>query len=393
MAHRLPRAGFGRPDDRAGAYGGHPCPTDALGHLSIAAPLHFAQAQPAPPAKSPFGIAPPSAQQGAARTLKPGDNAGIVERLSYWVSEKQAQYNRELVQAVRRFKTDSVFVAAGALAFLSFLYGVFHAVGPGHGKAIISSYVLANERTAKRGVLIAFISSAFQALSAIVIVGIMAIALRATSIQMQAAENIIERVSYALVMLVGAWLLYAQIRALVTGKPAHGHDHGHGQSHGHSHDHKLSHGHNHGLADSHKHDHAAHDHADGEDCDHCGHQHLPGPEQLESGWSWKRALALSFAVGVRPCSGAILVLVFALTQGLFWAGVFATFAMALGTAITVSALAVVAVVSRDWAAGLAGGKGLWMDRVYTLVSLGGSALVFLMGLLLFWGSFGAVRPF
>jgi nickel/cobalt transporter (NicO) family protein len=87
------------------------------------------------------------------------------------------------------------------------------------------------------------------------------------------------------------------------------------------------------------------------------------------------------------------VLVFALTQGLFWAGVFATFAMALGTAITVSALAVLAVVSRDWAAGLAGGKGVWTDRVYALVSLGGSGLVFLMGLLLFWGSFGAARPF
>jgi nickel/cobalt transporter (NicO) family protein len=344
-------------------------------------------------------MTPPNVQQGAPRPLKPGDNAGIVERLSFWASEKQAQYNRELVQAVRRFKTDNVFVAAGALALLSFLYGVFHAVGPGHGKAIISSYVLANEKTARRGVLIAFLSSAFQALSAIVIVGIMAILLRATSIQMQAAENIIERVSYALVMLVGAWLLFVQIRALVTGKLAHSHSHGHGaQDHKHDHGHAHNHDHNHDHKHNHKQDHAAHVHAahvhaDSRDCDHCGHQHLPGPEQLESGWSWKRALALSFAVGVRPCTGAILVLVFALTQGLFWAGVFATFAMALGTAITVSALAVLAVVSRDWAAGLAGGKGVWMDRVYALVSLGGSGLVFLMGLLLFWGSFGAARPF
>lgn len=352
-------------------------------------PGQSAQAQPTPPAKSPFGIAPPSAQQSATRTMKPAENAGIVERLSFWVSEKQAQYNRELVQAVRRFKTDNVFVAAGALALLSFLYGVFHAVGPGHGKAIISSYVLANEKTARRGVLIAFMSSAFQALSAIVIVGIMAIALRATSIQMQAAENMIERVSYALVMLVGAWLLFVQIRALVTGKPAHSHSHGHGAQ-----DHKHDHGHAHGHKQDHTaHVHAAHVHAGGEDCDHCGHQHLPGPEQLESGWSWKRALALSFAVGVRPCTGAILVLVFALTQGLFWAGVFATFAMALGTAITVSALAVLAVVSRDWAAGLAGNKSRWMDRIYIIASLTGSGLVFLMGLLLFWGSFGAARPF
>ena len=366
-------------------------PARAQSAQGPAAQGQTAQGQQAPPAKSPFGIAPPSAQKGAQPTVKPGENAGIFERLSFWVSQKQAQYNRELVQAVRRFKSDNVVVAAGALAFLSFLYGVFHAVGPGHGKAIISSYVLANERTARRGVLIAFLSSAFQALSAIAIVGIMAILMRASSMQMQAAETMIERVSYALVMLVGAWLLFTQLRALMTGKSAHSHAHGaqdHAHSHAQGHAHKHDHSHTHGRAT-----HAEHAHAEGEDCEHCGHQHLPGPEQLDAGWSWKRALALSFAVGVRPCTGAILVLVFALTQGLFWAGVFATLAMALGTAITVSALAVLAVVSRDWAASLTDGKGLWMDRFYTLAALTGSALVFGMGLLLFWGSFGAARPF
>ena len=338
------------------------------------------------PAKSPFGIAPAPAQRGAQAAAKPDANAGMFERLSFWVLEKQAEYNRGLVQAVRRFKTDNVFVAAGALAFLSFLYGVFHAVGPGHGKAIISSYVLANEQTARRGVLIAFLSSAFQALSAIVIVGIMALIFRATSFQMQAAEALIERVSYALVTLVGAWLLFVQIRALITGKPAHSHGHGN------AHDHHLKHDHKHGHAPA-AHAHSGHTHAADESCEDCDHQHLPGPEQLATGWSWKRALALSFAVGVRPCTGAILVLVFALTQGLFWAGVFATFAMALGTAITVSALAVLAVMSREWAARMTGGQGVWMDRIYTLAALAGSGLVFVMGLLLLWGSLGPARPF
>ena len=85
---------------------------------------------------------------------RPTGTAGVFERMTAWVLDKQAEYNRGLVQAVRRFKTDNFFAAAGALAFLSFLYGVFHAVGPGHGKAIISSYVLANEQTARRGVVI-----------------------------------------------------------------------------------------------------------------------------------------------------------------------------------------------------------------------------------------------
>lgn len=362
-----------------------------------------AQGVPAPspptqaaPAKTPFGIAPPSTSAATPRLVKPSENASYLEHLNFWIVQKQAEYNRGLVQAVRRFKTDHILTAAWGLAFLSFLYGVFHAAGPGHGKAIISSYVLANERTARRGVVIAFMSSAFQAVSAIVIVGVMALLFRATSLQMQAAENMIERVSYALVMLVGAWLLFVQVRTLVTGKSAHahghshdhGHHHGHDHAahHGHAHDHKTGHGHSHG----HPHDHA---HADGENCDHCGHQHLPGPEQLETGWSWKRAVALSLAVGIRPCTGAILVLIFALTQGIFWAGVFATFAMALGTAITVSTLAVLAVLSRDWAARVAGGGSVWVDRVQVGAGLLGSGLVFLMGLALFWGSFGPRAPF
>lgn len=345
---------------------------------TVPGPAPSPSAAPSAPAKSPFGLAPPGGQRAAPARVP--ENAGLLERLSFWVQDKQSEYTRGLVQAVRRLKTDNLFVAAGALAILSFLYGVFHAVGPGHGKAIISSYVLANEQTARRGVLIAFLSSAFQALSAIVIVGLMALVFKATSVQMQAAESMIERISYALVTAVGAWLLFVQIRALITGKPAHshaGHDHkGHAHEHGHA-----GHGHAHGHA---------HAHAAGEACDH---QHLPGPEQLTNNWSWKRALALSFAVGVRPCTGAILVLVFALTQGLFWAGVFATVAMALGTAITVSALAVLAVVSRDWAAGLTDGRGRWMDRVHTLAGLAGSSLVFVMGALLLWGSFGPARPF
>ena len=65
--------------------------------------------------------------------------------------------------------------------------------------------------------------------------------------------------------------------------------------------------------------------------------------------SWRKIMAVVFSVGVRPCSGAILVLVFALTQGLFWAGVAATFAMAFGTAITVAALATLALGSRELA--------------------------------------------
>jgi nickel/cobalt transporter (NicO) family protein len=123
--------------------------------------------------------------------------------------------------------------------------------------------------------------------------------------------------------------------------------------------------------------------------------HLPAPAQLQGDWSWRRAFALAFAVGIRPCTGAILVLVFAIGQGLWWAGVLSTLAMALGTAITVSALAALAVGSRELAKRLAGsgGSSKWADRVQMAAGLGGAGLVFTLGLFFFVASLSSMQPF
>jgi len=104
-------------------------------------------------------------------------------------------------------------------------------------------------------------------------------------------------------------------------------------------------------------------------------------------------MAVVFSVGIRPCTGAILVLVFALTQGLFWAGVAATFAMALGTALTVAVLASLALGSRELALRLGGANAAWAEAVWTACAIGGAAIIFLFGTLLFIASLGPARPF
>ena len=109
--------------------------------------------------------------------------------------------------------------------------------------------------------------------------------------------------------------------------------------------------------------------------------------------SWRKVMAVVFSVGIRPCTGAILVLVFALTQGLFWAGVAATFAMAFGTAITVAALATLALGSRELALKLGGTNVAWANAVWTTCAIGGAIVIFLFGLLLFLASLGPARPF
>jgi ABC-type nickel/cobalt efflux system permease component RcnA len=115
--------------------------------------------------------------------------------------------------------------------------------------------------------------------------------------------------------------------------------------------------------------------------------------QLAGPVSWRKMMAVVFSVGIRPCTGAILVLVFALTQGLFWAGVAATFAMALGTAITVAALATLALGSRELALKLGGANSAWANVVWTTCAIGGAIIILLFGSIMFAASLGPARPF
>ncbi len=106
---------------------------------------------------------------------------------------------------------------------------------------------------------------------------------------------------------------------------------------------------------------------------------------------WKRGFGAILAVGIRPCSGAILVLVFALAQGLFWAGIAAIFVMGLGTAITVATIAVIAVSAKDLARRLSGGSEGGGALVMRGIEFGAAGLVLLFGLGLLFGYLAAER--
>ena len=348
--------------------------------IVVASPAH-AETKPT----TPFGV---PIQQGAPSAFAPPSAAPLQARGSFgallsWVADTQQSMQRELATSVKRLKSGNAIAAALALAGLSFLYGIVHAVGPGHGKAIISSYVVANEETVRRGIMISFLAAGLQAVSAIVLVGVLLIGMNATGLQVNAWSNQLESVSYAMIALVGLYLLSTHLMRLwrrfrdgpaaQTARAAHSHgDDGHDHGHHHHHDH----------------DHHDHHHAHGEACDH-----IVDARQLAGPFSWRKVMAVVFSVGIRPCTGAILVLVFALTQGLFWAGVAATFAMAFGTAITVAVLASLALGSRELALKLGGANAVWANAVWTTCAIGGAAIIFLFGFLLFVASLGPARPF
>ena len=271
-----------------------------------------------------------------------------------WIFAQQAAFYTQLREAI---KAATVSGSAGwTLITISFLYGIFHAAGPGHGKAVIASYMLADNATWKRGALLAAISAFVQALVAVAFVGAAVLIFGATARNMNVAASAIEIVAYSLIVLLGLYLLWKKGAAFVAawrGEPD-AHDHHHGHDHNHAHDHH-------------------------------GHSHGPEPAELKGEDWFRRGMIAAVAAGLRPCSGAILVLVFAMAQGIFLIGVAATFAMGAGVAITVTAIALLAVFGKGLAVRLTGAMGGRSELMLRGIEVFGALLVIALGLLLLFG--------
>lgn len=290
---------------------------------------------------------------------------------------------------------------------ISFVYGIFHAVGPGHGKAVISSYLVANEETWRRGVVLSFASAGIQAVVAIIVVAIAAVLLGATAKAIGLTVHLVEIVSYGLVVLIGLRLLYVKGRAFLiasrelTWRPAADlafatvpaatavrapafqlSSKRPGAMAMRAAQCQLDGCIAHGFQCEGDHDHHA---------SAWGHAHGPEPAALAGAGGWRRGMAAVVAVGLRPCSGAIIVLIFALAQDLFWTGVGATLMMGLGTALTVAAIATLAVGARRAASRIAESRsGLGMLTMRA-IEVGASALIVAFGGLLLAGYLASER--
>jgi nickel/cobalt transporter (NicO) family protein len=337
---------------------------------------------------APFGAPHPSAVTSSS---------GLIG----WIFTEQAAFYRSLSGFIRASKQDGV--AMWELFGISFLYGVFHAVGPGHGKAVISSYLVANEETWRRGVVLSFVSAAIQSVVAVVIVAIAAVLLGATAKAIGLTVHLVEIVSYALVILIGLRLFYVKgrgfllacrelswrpthelvfaaapaamrlsavaLQSSVRGPGAMAIRAGECQEGG-------CEAHVHGFQCDGNHDHHA---------SAWGHAHGPEPTALAGAGGWRRGLAATVAVGLRPCSGAIIVLIFALAQDLFWTGVGATLIMGLGTAATVAAIATAAVGARGLASRVAKTRAGFGMLAMRAIEVSAAALIVAFGLLLLAG--------
>lgn len=283
-----------------------------------------------------------------------------------WVIGQQRQLHRDLAQALRGLAAGQS-AAAWTLVVVSFVYGVLHAAGPGHGKMVISTYLATQEGRLRRGVALSVVAALLQGVVAIVLVDGLIWAVGGLDMGSAGAVAWSERAAFAVLALLGglfAWRGLARLwRARATSHP-HAHHH-------HDHDHPHDHGHDH--------------HHHGEGCG-CGH----GP--VATGQGWRATLAMVASIALRPCSGAVLVLALANTLDLGMAGMAAVMAMAVGTAITMSALALAVVGARAWMVRLAGGARSGPGLVGAWVSLAGGVLILAFAGSLLAQSFAPAHP-
>lgn len=254
---------------------------------------------------------------------------GGFQALSYQILSWQRDLHRALTLTITELSQTPTAATWMMLIGVSFGYGVFHAAGPGHGKAVLATYLASHGGATRRALGLSFAASMLQGVTAIALVVVLVHALGWVTRQAMGSVTVVEQASFLLVALLGVWLCFRAIKQLNAAYrlPA---------AQAHSHTREFHHIHEH----THHHDHQ-HDASCG-----CGNSHHIAPAHA---LDWRTAIMTVVSIGMRPCSGAVLMLGAASLLGQFMLGVAAVVAMSLGTGLTVSALALATVFARDWA--------------------------------------------
>jgi len=243
--------------------------------------------------------------------------------------------------------------AGMSLLLFSFMYGVLHALGPGHGKIVITTWLATHPSKLRSSIGLTLAASLLQGLVAIILVVVVLTLLQLPARMLHLSSYWLEKGSYALVGVLGiflCWRALKKLRALLR-KPVFT------------------------AFAPHHHHHA--------NCG-CGHQHMPTPGQLENTDDWRARLMIIASMGMRPCSGAIMVLLFSKVVGVFSWGVMSALAMAAGTSITISSLALLVHSFRSLAVKLSGNRApvLWRQVGWVTLALAGGAVLIVAALIM-----------
>ena len=276
------------------------------------------------------------------------------------IVEWQRVFHELLASLINAISQDPVHHGLRLIA-LSFVYGVFHAVGPGHGKAVIIVYLGSHKESLHRGAVISLLAALLQSLVAIFLVVILSQLLSLKFSQVNQYADQIKLVSYLLVMGLGIYLFVSAASkqwSFFRKKASDHHDHDH---------------------------HHAHDHS----C--CGHKHAHQSDPKET---WLQSLSVVFSMGIRPCAGAIIVLIYAHLVGVFVYGVVATFMMGLGTGLSIAGMAIGTQLARNWfeKMALADNQTLLKMNLGAWIKMCGGVIIFLLGFSLYQAATQVIGP-
>jgi ABC-type nickel/cobalt efflux system permease component RcnA len=278
----------------------------------------------APSSADPFHRTAPAEPQQQQQQQQAGTfSGGFVA----WLAERQHELNEAISDAFHAVETDHSRTALALILGLAFLYGVLHAIGPGHGKSIVASYFVAHHARWTSGILMGSAISLIQGASAIVLVGVLAVLLQAKQIEVLNRGTAVEFVSYGLIVALGLWMFY---RAAAGKLHAHAHDDEHDHHH-----HKLD-------------------------------------------------RRLIVATGLTPCASAIIILLFALANDAFGLGIVAVAVLTVGMAVTISTIGVLTVLGRRALLALIDTAGIQSHRLERGLAMAASvAIVGVSGLMMF----------
>ena len=261
---------------------------------------------------------------------------GGMDLISHWAALQQRAAQTALaagLRAVRAGEPGAWITLMGVCAS----YGFFHAAGPGHGKLLIGGYGAAARVTALRLSTLAVISSLAQALTAIVLVGAGAVVLGWSRARMtDTAEQVLAPASYGAIAMVGLWLAWRGLRRVRSVR-------------------------------------AAAPVAEDGTCHSCGHAHGPSVDQVADLTSWRDAVVIVVSVAMRPCTGAVFLLILCFGLGIPLAGIVGAMVMGLGTASVTVLVAILAVGTRRSA--LAGWSGSGAVRAIALIEIVAGAVI------------------
>lgn len=294
--------------------------------------------------------------------------AALAALWSYWpqVLAQSTQWQRAINQELSRLLREvanNPTRAGWILLAVSFSYGVLHALGPGHGKIVITTWLATHPSKLKASLKLTFAASLLQGGVAIGLVTLLLVLLQLPSRQLHATSFWLEKGSYLLVGVLGVllcWRAMRRLHRLLRPKPRF-----------------------HRFTPQHVHD---------EHCG-CGHQHVPSQQQLAAGDDWRARLMVVVSMGIRPCSGAIMVLLFSKVIGVFSWGIFSALAMALGTAITLSGLALLVHGCRNVAIKLSKHRAplVWQQVGWSSLALVGGIILVVAAILMWFSAEPVVR--